>query len=132
MVYDYDLNKLFDFGTIDEGYTYYGKLFGSMIFADQIVDEYDNVIGYTYLKLTEGSDGMLYTSILFDGENAIIGDSGDKYVVVYRDSDHKHVIYNENYEIILVTYNQVYVYDFVDGYAAFTNIDGHSVMYLLK
>lgn len=132
VVYDYDLNKLFDFGTIDEGYTYYGKLFGSMIFADQIVDEYDNVIGYTYLKLTEGSDGMLYTSILFDGENAIIGDSGDKYVVVYRDSDDKHVIYNENYEIILVTYNQVYVYDFVDGYAAFTNIDGHSVMYLLK
>ena len=131
-IYDYDLNELFDFGTEDTEYEYFGRLFGRIVFAEEVKDEYDNVIGYNYLALYEGSEGGLYVTTLFDGENVLLVDGGEKYVVVQRESDDKFVLYNEDFETVLVTYSRMYIGEFNDGYAVFTNIAGDYVMYALK
>lgn len=126
-VYDYDLNHICDLD--EESYKVVGEIFGELIVAEDGVD-----LELEYAKcciFKVDNDGKASFERLF-GDDVKLVEITDEYVIIQREEDDKYILYNEEFESILVTYDSMSVVEFNDSYIVTTHIKGEVILYELN
>ncbi len=124
VVYDYDLNELYD--VMDAGYTYVTDVFGQALFAR---DE-DAAETYKNYYVLEKTDSGKY-SMTLKHSDVSIEETGVDYVILKDKEEEKYTLYDKEMEALLKTAGVMNIVEFDGGYIVTTVVAGHYVLYTI-